>query len=68
MVNRFMAAVHSIGRRQRDPAFWIARYSNYSAASSVGRLPRVLITLRKERLMLSTVVVVQITFRIGPCD
>jgi hypothetical protein len=49
MANCPIAAVHSTGRRQWTPAFLMARYNNLSAASSVEKLPRVLMILRSER-------------------
>ena len=52
-----MAAVHSTRRRHLTPAFRIARNSSCSAASSVGKLPRVLMILRKDRCSASTALV-----------
>jgi hypothetical protein len=42
------------GGFQRRPACWMAKYSNFNAASSEGKLPRVVITLRKLRFKVST--------------
>ena len=53
-----MAAIQSIGRRQRTPALRIARNSNFAAASSLGKLPRVLMILRNDRFRLSRALVV----------
>jgi transposase-like protein len=58
MANCPMAAVHSMGLRQCTPAFLIARYRSLNAASSVGKLPLVLMIFRKERLSASTQFVV----------
>ena len=58
MANCPIAVVHSTGRRQWTPAFLMARYNSLSAASSVGKLPRVLMILRSERCSASTALVV----------
>jgi transposase len=58
MANCPMAAVHSTGLRQWTPAFRNARNSSFNAASSDGKLPRVLMILRNERCRLSTAFVV----------
>ena len=42
-----MAAVQAMGRFQWTPAFRIARNSSLAAASSLGKLPRVLMTFRR---------------------
>src|SRR5262249_61241389 len=49
MANCPTAAVHSIGLRQCTPALRIARKRSLSAASSVGKLPRVLMVLLNDR-------------------
>ena len=53
MSNCPIAAVHSMGLRQRTPALRIARNRSFVVASSLGKLPRVLTILRNERCRLS---------------
>src|SRR5215470_17183406 len=53
-----IAVVHSTGLRHLMPALRIARNRSFSAASSVGKLPRVLMILRRLRCRLSTAFVV----------
>ena len=52
-----MAAVQSMGRRKRTPALRIAKNSNFAAASSLGKFPRVLMILRNDRCKLSRALV-----------
>ena len=57
-MNCSFASGQAIAGFRRIPACWMAKYSSFNAASSEGKLPRVLITLRRLRFRLSTAFVV----------
>jgi len=66
MANCPIAAVQPTGRFQRVPALRIARYYSLVAASSLGKLPRVLMILHNDRCRLSSAFVTGMEMSVPP--